>query len=62
MNLDNKLQTGDRVKWKVGIFHMVGAVLEDHGESEIEIMSHKRDGVQHNQICFVHSKRLTLIY
>tara|TARA_R110002073_G_scaffold27337_1_gene88368 strand:+ start:4051 stop:4233 length:183 start_codon:yes stop_codon:yes gene_type:complete len=60
MNLD--LQTGDKVTWKVGVFIMVGAVLEDHGEGEVEVITHTRNGGQHNQTTFVNKSKLTLMY
>ena len=59
MNLD--LQTGNRVTWMVGKFSIVGAVLEDHGEGEIEVITHTRDGGQHNQTAFVDKGLLTLV-
>ena len=58
MNLDLELITGDRVEWTIGAFHMVGAVLEDHGCGEVEIMVHTRSSVQHNQISFVDKSKL----
>tara|TARA_R110002049_G_scaffold86498_2_gene219971 strand:- start:47 stop:235 length:189 start_codon:yes stop_codon:yes gene_type:complete len=62
MNLDLKLQTGDVVEWTIGAFHMVGAVLEDHYEGEVEIIVHTRSDVQHNQISFVNRSKLKLRY
>jgi hypothetical protein len=58
MNLD--LRTGDKVTWVVGKFLMVGAVLEDHGEGEIEVITHTRNGGNHNQRTFIHKSLLTL--
>ena len=62
MKLDLKLQIGNKVSWAAGKLLIVGVVLEDHGEGEIEIMTHTRNGSVYNQIVFVNKNLLKLVY
>ena len=62
MVLDLALQVGNKVSWAAGKLLIVGVVLEDHGEGEIEIMTHFRNGSVYNQIVFVNKKLLKLVY
>mgnify|MGYP003638031743 CR=1 FL=1 len=62
MNLDLDLVIGDKVSWTSGRFFIIGVVLEDHKKGIVEIMTHTRDGNQHNQTVFANKSDLTLIY
>ena len=62
MDKNLELMTGDKVTWKAGKFQIIGVVLQDHGEGEVEVITHTRDGGQHNQTAFVHKDKLTLVF
>ena len=62
MNTDLKLQTGDKVYWTINKFEIIGVVLEDHGEGEVELLTHTCDGKMFNSITFVNKRLLTFFY
>jgi hypothetical protein len=62
MKQDLKLLTGNKVTWTVNKFTIMGVVLEDHGEGEVEILTHTCDGKPFNSITFVSKDKLTLFY
>jgi hypothetical protein len=59
-NLDLKLQTGDKVHWFVNKIEVIGVVLEDLENGNVEIMTHSHHGSPSTLLTTVEKFRLEL--
>lgn len=49
--MENNLEIGERVKWKVGVFECKGIFIEDNSDSTSLVQMTSKNGVRH--ICKV---------